>query len=573
MVRYLLLFLLIVALIPMLISCGSEPNGEKTDRTVFRYNEAAGISSLDPAFARNLENIWAVHQIFNGLVTMNEDMEVVPCIAKDWKISDDGTIYTFYLRDDVRFHDDPVFPGGEGRKVVAQDFVHSFFRILDKETASPGEYIFSKVDQGERGDNMGFTAPNDTTLKIFLKEPFPPFLGLLTMKYCSVIPHEAVAHYGKEFREHPVGTGPFKFKQWKEGVKLVLTRNEHYFEKDEKGRRLPYLDAVSITFKADEQTAFLEFTKGNYDFLSGLDGSYKDKVLTTDGQLADRYQGDFRMEKQPFLKTDYLGMLMKEKDGVNEKSPLLDKRIRRAVNFAIDREKMVKHLRNGIGQPANNGFVPFGLPAYKEYRIKGYSYDPERAKRLLKEAGYPNGKGLPTITLSTTSSYTDLCEFIQHHLEEVGIDIEVEVLPAANHREYVAQSRVPFFRKSWIADYPDAENFLALFLSENFSPAGPNYTHFENARYDSLYDQAMETVNDSARYRLYKKMERILIEEAPVVPLFYDEAVRFVQPHIKGLKDNSMYLDLKRVRKSEPKTARSSEGKTNKQHGKTLSIQ
>ncbi len=137
-------------------SCGGgDKDGD--NRTVFRYNEAAGISSLDPAFARNLENIWAVNQLFNGLVTMNEDMEVVPCIAKDWEISEDGTVYTFHLRDDVYFHDDEVFPGNEGRKVVAEDFVHSFFRIIDEETASPGEYIFDKVKRSEETQNMGFT--------------------------------------------------------------------------------------------------------------------------------------------------------------------------------------------------------------------------------------------------------------------------------------------------------------------------------------------------------------------------------------------------------------------------------
>jgi peptide/nickel transport system substrate-binding protein len=167
----------------------------------------------------------------------------------------------------------------------------------------------------------------------------------------------------------------------------------------------------------------------------------------------------------------------------------------------------------------------------------------------LYAAGFPNGKGLPEITLFTTMGYVDLCEFIQHQLGEIGIKIKVEILQATTHRELVARSKLNFFRKSWIADYPDAENYLALFYSKNFTPHGPNYTQFKNFEFDKYYEMAQTQVNDSTRYYLYQEMDKILIEEAPVVTLYYDEVVRLVHTNVKDLGINPInLLTLKNVR-------------------------
>ena len=238
---------------------------------VFRYNESAGITSLDPAFARNPENIGAVGLIFNGLVEMDSNMKVIPCLADSWAISDDGLVYTFHIRRGVRFHPHRAFVRGKGRELTATDFVYSFERISDPKVASPGAWIFSNVDS-DGAHGLGFEAVGRDTFRIFLKKAFQPFLGLLTMKYCSAIPHEVVEETGSEFRRNPVGTGPFSFRIWAEGSKLVLTRNANYFEKDEEGRSLPYLDAVSISFIGNEEVEYLEFLKGKLDFLSGSDG-------------------------------------------------------------------------------------------------------------------------------------------------------------------------------------------------------------------------------------------------------------------------------------------------------------
>ncbi|MEI6059858.1 MAG: ABC transporter substrate-binding protein [Bacteroidota bacterium] len=516
-------------------------------RTVFRYNESAGITSLDPAFARNQANIWAVNQLFNGLVQLDDHLIVRPCIAKRWEISPDGLNYTFYIRNDVFFHPDEVFAGNKGRRVTAYDFVYSFNRLLDNKLASPGSWVLAQVKKETKGNAIHII--NDSTLVITLKAPFPPFLGLLSMQYCSVIPHEAIEKYGVDFRQHPVGTGPFRLGMWKEGVKLVMLKNDHYFESCVDGP-LPYLDAVAVTFIVDKQSAFLEFIKGNLDFVSGIDASYKDELLTRSGTLCSKYSPKINMTKQPYLNTEYLGILIDTNFQAAAQSPLKLRLVRQAINYGFDRVKMMHYLRNNIGIPGTAGFVPGGLPWFDQEKIQGYYYDPAKAMQLLNLAGYPGGKGLPPIALTTNASYLDLCRFIQSQLGEIGINISIDVTPPATLREMIAQSKVNFFRGSWIADYPDAENYLSLFYTPNFSPAGPNYTHFSLAAFDQLYTECNSESNDSIRGIKYMQMDQLLTAEAPVVVLYYDEVLRFSHKNISDLGSNALnLLNLKQVKK------------------------
>ena len=493
------------------------------DKQIFRYNESAGIATLDPAFAKDQSIIWPCRQLYNGLVQLDTALQVEPCIAKRWTISPDGLTYTFTLRDDVRFHN--------GRTVNASDFLYSFQRIVDPSVMSPGAWIFHDVDR--------FEATDDTTFVIHLKSPFSPFLSQLGMVYCSVVPREEVERYGKEFRSHPCGTGPFRFQYWKEGVKLVLRRNPDYFEQG-----LPYLDAVAVTFIVDKQTVFLEFVKGNLDFMNSLDASYKDELLNLDGTLKDKYAGRIRMESTPYLNTEYLGFRME-----GEESPLNDVRIRQAISCGFDREKMMRYLRNNVGQPGLYGFVPPSLLASSATQASPFNtYDPDRARRLLAEAGYPNGQGLPSLTLSTTSSYLDLCKYIQQQLGLIGIDVKVDVNPPAALREHMAQGQVQWFRGSWVADYPDAENYLSLFYSPNRAPAGPNYTRFADRRFDRLYLEARRETDPDRRLRLYREMDSLIMQQAPVMVLYYDQILHFTHPNVTGLRSNAMNtLDLRYV--------------------------
>ena len=528
----------------LLFSC--HHGNRDSSGTVFRYNESANITSLDPVFARDQAIIWATNQLFNGLVQLDDKLTIQPSIARSWDISKDGRSYTFQLRRDVYFHPSPAFSNPKSRSVTASDFVYSFNRIVDPEIASPGAWIFNNVQR--LNGKYGFYALNDSTLRVELKEPFPPFLSLLSMQYCSVIPEEAVAFFGARFRNNPVGTGPFIFKTWKEGVKLVMVKNPEYFEFDH-GARMPYLDAVAITFLADKQSAFLEFIKGKLDFMSGIDPTYKDELLTSTGRLQPKYAGQIELISQPYLNTEYLGfMIDKEAPGHLSKG-VVHKQVRQAINHAFDREKMIRYLRNNIGTPGFQGIIPKGLPSFDSTR-RYFSYDPEKARDLLADAGYPGGKGLPSITLTSTSDYLDICKYIQHQVGELGIELLIEVSPPAAVKEMKAQAKIPFFRASWIADYPDAENYLSLFYGPNFCPRGPNYTHFFNPEFDRLYEQAMSTVNDSARFLLYQRMEQIVMDESPVVVLYYDQVLRFIRQGITGIGNNPMnLLNLKRVRK------------------------
>ena len=272
--------LLFVMSLGLFISCQNSANSF-SDKDVFRYNEFRNVTSLDPAFARNPQNIWPVNQIFNGLVQLDHTLEVQPDIAKAWTLSEDGLEYLFHLRDDVFFHESPVF-GSEGtRKVVAADFVYSFDRLRDSKLAAPGGWVMQNVDSYEAIDKH--------QLRIRLRKPYPAFLGLLSMRYCSVVPKEAVIQLGAQFRSNPIGTGPFQFQFWEEDVKLVLRKNPLFFEKDSLGQPLPYLEAVAIQFIPDIQSEFMLFLQGKLDFLNSLDSSYKDELLTATGKLQPKY--------------------------------------------------------------------------------------------------------------------------------------------------------------------------------------------------------------------------------------------------------------------------------------------
>ena len=514
-----------ITLILLLISCNNKYNNDHL--TIFKYNESSGLNSLDPAFAKDQASIWVANQIFNGLVQLDENLNIAPSIASSWLISEDALEYKFILRDDVYFHDHNIFKEGKGRRVVASDFKYSFERLRDKDIVSPGGWILNNIED--------FYDLNDTVFCIKLKKPFPGFLSLLTMQYCSVVPKEIDLY--KDFNIDPIGTGPFKFQLWKQGVKLVLRRNENYFEKDAQNNRLPYLDAIAINFIKDKQTAFLEFIQGNLDFISGVDASYIDEVLTKEGVLRSKYHDKFTLISQPYLNTEYLGFLM------NETIPL---EIRKAINYGFDRSKMLRYLRNNIGEPANYGIIPPGIPSFTT-NINGYNYNIKEAKRLISESDFDLNN---EIILSTNSSYLDLCEYIQYQLSELGLKIKLNINPPSTHRDMVANSKLQFFRASWIADYPDAENYLSLFYSKNLSPNGPNYTHFINKKFDELYNSCLSETNLEKRNRLYQEMDQIIIDNAVIVPLYYDEVLRFTQKNISGFNCNAMnMLDLKTVRK------------------------
>ena len=486
--------------------------------------------------------MWAVHQVYNTLVEIDSNLNIVPSIAKSWDIDESRTTYTFHLRTDVYFHDSELFPAGKGRRMIAADVAYSLNRIIDKTTASSGAWIFNnRVDTIQP-----FTAINDSTFQLKLLRPFHPIMGILSMQYCSIIPKEAVETYGKDFRRHPCGTGPFRFVSWDEGEALVMHKNKHYWEKDEKGNALPYLDAIQVSFFDNKATEFLQFRQGKLSFVNDIDPSFKDELLSKTGELRPEWNGKLQLNKTAYLNTEYFGILVDEKNELVKNSPVRIKAIRQAMNYAINRPQLMMYMRNSIGIPAEAGFVPGGLPSRNVELVKGYTYDPAKARQLLKQAGYNHQHSMPVIKLLTIPIYADIASFVAKQMEEVGIAVQVEVVQKSLLLEQTAKSQALFFRGSWIADYPDAENYMAMFYSKN--PAPPNYTRYKNPDFDILYEKALLEINDSLRYDLYRKMDQMVINDAPVIPIWYDMAIHFVQPHIRGFHANALnLLELRRA--------------------------
>jgi len=521
----------------LVFNCFSCKNNEGNNNLnqVFRYNEHKNIGSLDPAFAKDNADIWAINQLFNGLVQMDENLNVKPCIAKSWTVSKNALTYSFLIRDDVFFHKHQLFGRDSTRSVNALDFKYSFNRLLDKEIASSGRWVLNKEES--------FKVDNDSIFTIKLKQPFPAFLGLLTMKYCSVVPKEIVTHYGSNFRANPIGTGPFKFKRWEENIKLVFRRNNNYFETDSQGKTLPYLEAIAITFLPDKQSEFLQFVQGNLDLLNSLDASYQDDILSRKGELRAKYRANINMIRGPYLNTEYLAFYMASKT-----SEMQSKLIRQAVNYGFDRQKMMTYLRNGIGIPANGGFIPKGLPGFSA--SIGYTYNPKKSKALIKQYKAETGNDSPEITITTTSNYLNFCEYIQRELQKTGLIVNVDVIPAATLKSAKANGKLDLFRASWVADYPDAQNYLSLYYSKNFAPNGPNYTHFKSDIFDALYSKSFSKTNTTSRETLYTTLDSLVMQEAPIVPLYYDEVVRFTGKNVHNLGINPInMLNLKGVTK------------------------
>lgn len=528
-------------------SCESSQKNADDNHMIFHYNESAGISHLDPAHASHFEDAWASGHIFNGLVQLNGNLEIEPCIADRWEISEDQLIYTFYLRKDVFFHDHPKFPNGKGRKVVAQDFKNSFFRIIDPDEASPGSYVFENLNADYGG--MGVEVINDTTLKIYLNQPQASFLHQLTLPYCAVVPIEIVEQYGSEFTRNPVGTGPFMFKKWNESERMVLIKNPNYFERDEKGNRLPYIDAISISFIRDKASELHQFLKGRLDMLSGLHPASMHKLLNNEGELQEDYKNQIYLQRIPWLKTDYIGILVDPSKKIVQNSMLQNRLVRQAMNYAINRQEIIRYLRNGIGIPATRGFAPVGFPVSASDITQGFDFDLRKAKILMEEARLSSETLNKEVVLVTAPEYRELCEYLQRAFVEIGLDPKINIVTASVQKQMIATYETNFFRKSWTADYPDAINFYQLFYSKNKSPNGPNYTHFKNQFYDENFEQAMHETNAAKLKELYRNMEEIIYDEAPVIPLFYDEVIRYVQNHVSGLEVNSMnQLSLKKVK-------------------------
>ena len=480
--------------------------------------------TLDPAKATDIYSVTIIQQIFDGLLTFDKELNLVPAIARSWKISRDGKTYTFFLKRGVRFHN--------GREVTAEDFVYSFTRIIDPRTGSPGAALFEKVlgakefREGKAGAVKGLKALSKYVLEIKLTEPFAPFLTLLGMYTPKVIPKEEVERWGDDFGRHPVGTGPFRLSSW-EGDRIVLEANRDYF----KGR--PYLDRI----------VYRVFPGARYDQMYDefLKGRLEESPIPS-GRREEALRGGFRVIRRPLLNLLYYGLNVRT-------PPFNNIKVRQALNLAIDRERIVKEALRGKDVKAER-ILPPGMPGYSPGR-KAYPYDPARARRLLEEAGYPGGRGLPVLEIwsaSRAEATRKELEIIKANLADIGIRVRIRYEDDwPTYEELLLRRRLPFYRYAWYADFPDPDNFLAILFH---SKAKYNFSLYHNSKVDLLLDKAKRELDPLRRVEMYREAEDLILTDAPIIPILHRTFEMAYQPYVRGIEVSPLggpYIPMKKV--------------------------
>lgn len=488
--------------------------------------------TLDPALYTDIYSFEVAANLFDGLVAFNSNLKEVPAIAQRWKISRDHLTYTFFLRKGVKFHN--------GREVIADDFVYSFQRIIDPAINSPVAGFFSNIQgarayqEGKSARVAGLKALNRYTLQIQLEKPFAPFLSILAMINAKVIPQEAVS---EDFAKNPVGTGPFRLRSWKSGEAIVLEANKDYFA----GR--PFIDRLRFRIYQNLkwEQVFVDFQRGELEHAFVPSGHFGKIVATTVGNSA------YRLIQKTGLNLVYIGL--------NQTViPFNDARIRRAVNYAIDRETIVKQITKRGAVP-NKGILPPGLGGY-DPAFQGYPFDQKKAKALLAEAGYPQGHGFPSVELWTVSKSESVHQELKayrDYLADVGLHVTIKV--AEDWKTFVGaiqDGKAAMFYAAWYADYPDADNFFyPLFHSQS----NTNRMGFANSEVDRLIDAAREETNYARRTHRYREIQKRIMHDAPIISQHTNSFNYLFRASIKGLQMNhlgSIYLPFRAMWLSQP---------------------
>lgn len=482
-------------------------------------------AALDPAFLTDIYATAVAQQIFDGLVQFDAALNVVPAIAQSWEASHDGLVWTFHLRQGVKFH--------HGREVQAEDFVYTFTRLLDPRTASPRSWLFEHVQgakpfvaqTAERVE--GLRALDAYTLQITLSQPYAPFITILGMAQAKVLPREEVERLGAAFGRQPVGTGPFRFVRWTAGEEITLEANEAYYE----GR--PFLDRLHYRIITNSERIMTEFERG----------ALEDIELTDQQHMSLRRDTRFTFSRKPLLATLFLWLDTRH-------SPLSNSRIRQAINYAINREAINSTIRQNRFTLAR-GPLPVGMPGYNP-DLPGYPYDVARARQLLADAGYPEGKGLPPLELwtsATSATARQEHEAIKSDLERLGLQVELRQAENWHHYKTAILGKRPgaMYRSAWFADFPDPDNVLfSLFHSQSAN----NYANYSNPEVDRLLEQARSEGDYLTRIQLYRQAEALIMEDAPVVNLVYYTFEHVFQPYVQGIELNALgerYIPMKKI--------------------------
>lgn len=489
--------------LPLLVACGGAPS-TTSRRTLVDSRDNYDPRSLDPALSTDVPTGRVVAYLFDGLTRFTPNAAVEPALATRWDLSPDGRTYTFHLRQGVTFHD--------GTPFVARQVIQSWQRALDPAThggrAEPllpikGAREFAA---GTAKSVAGLAAPDDSTLVVTLIEPLAIFTKLLAMPVASVVPGVVPQNFG----EHPVGTGPWKLVEWKHDDYVLFTRNLRYFGGP------PRSDSLRARIIAEPSTAEAEFESGDVDVLEVPPGEVR--------EWQDDESRKPLLESTPALELVYIGIN-------TTRGPLADRRVRQAINAAVDVKTIIQRLISGRGTRAA-GVVPPALGGYDGRRAP-YAYDPARAKLLLAQAGYPNGIDVELWT-STTPIYLRIAETVQAYLNAVGIRTKIVQREAAAARAAARKGQADMILKDWYADYPDAENFLYPLLFSGNSGPGGNLSFYSNPLFDQIIATARREQDEARRNALYRQADSLAFSDAPMVFLYFYNELYAVQLWIHG---------------------------------------
>ena len=484
-------------------------------RGMFRRVLGDSPSTLDPAFVTDSYSSAVIHHLFEGLVQFDVHLKPIPALAEFWEASPDGCIWTFTLRRGVTFH--------HGREVTAHDVVYSFTRLLDPQKPLPVTEFFRRIQgakefmQGKTHHVEGLKAVDRYTFQMVLEEPLASLWAVLGLHNTTVVPREEVEKPGGHFGHAPVGTGPFKFVRWEPNQEIVLEANDQYYE----GR--PFLDTIVFKIRVGSKVeeTFAEFLQGNLE--ETIIPSGKTEEVRTDLKYRQ-----YQRVRKPTLSLLYLGFNTQVK-------PFDDRRVRQAFNYAVNKEVIVQEITHMDSLPAT-GVLPPGMPGH-DPDLQGYDYQPEKAKRLLAEAGYPDGIGFPVVQLwsnhTAASTKAELAAY-QRYLAELGVQVEIRFAPDwPTFKEMLKQGQLPMFRLLWSADIPDPDNMLSPLLH---STSPTNRTFYRNPLVDQLLEQARQKLPYAQRIALYREVERIIMDDAPWIAQHYEALDRLYQPYVQGVE-------------------------------------
>ncbi len=507
----------------LLTSCGAPPT---EDSGMFRYRLASDPPSLDPIHTTDTTSATVVMKIFEGLVDQDpETLEIVPCLAESWEIADDGLSYTFHLKEGVRFHN--------GRAVTSADFRDSFERCLSPSNRSERSWVLQPIKgakemlAGKAEHLVGMETPDDMTVILHLEEPYAPFLSYLAMEAGRVAAKEGID--GDSFT--PIGTGPFKFITWEHGIRVSVEANTDWH-----GGTVG-LEHVDFEVIPDVGVAFQKFIAGELDFVEEIPPGQLELIK-------ERYPDSVRM--WPYLRIEYVGFN-------HTRPPFKDNlKLRQAFSCAVDRKSIVESLLEGAAE-IPTGILPPGIPG-RDDSIEDPKYDPARAKELLAEAGYPEGKGLPEISLwyNTNERHEQVMQFIQSNLNTIGIKTRLRSLDWPAYLKACESHEPDIYRLGWVADIPDADNFLYILLHSSQVGSAGNYSGFSNPEFDKLVQEARSISDQDRRIELYKKADRIAMEEVAWILYAYPMQRVLFNPAYDGLvyaKQGDFRIPLERLRR------------------------